>query len=254
MREIQVLDGCEEFEFPGGPAGALVLHGFTSSPQVVRPLGEGLAAAGIGALGPRLPGHGTTWQDSNRYSARDWVETVDDSVARLKERTDQVFVVGFSFGAALALDLAARRPDDVAGMVLVAPFLFTRDPRRFLAPAMAVATRSIPGVGNDIAHPTNREVAYERVPSRSAYSMIRFCARTKRLVPTITQPILILHSHNDHTAIPANAQYIHDNVGSDDKELVWYERSYHILPLDHDADDVIRRTTSFIQERSRSAV
>lgn len=250
MADVEVLKGCEEFDLGQGSTGALVLHGFTSSPQVVRPLGERLADAGLRALGPRLPGHGTTWQDCNRYAAADWVEMVETFFDRLRDETDKMFIVGFSFGAALALDLAARRAEDVAGLVLISPFLFTTDPKRFLAPALAVAVKSIPGVGNDIAHPTNREVVYDRFPSRSGYAMMRFAKRTKASVPTVRQPILIMHSRTDNTAPPANARYIHDNVGSSDKELVWYDRSRHVLPLDVDADDVAQRTVAFIQKRT----
>lgn len=254
MSRIDVIEGCEDFTLGDGRTGALVLHGFTSSPQVVRPLGERLADAGLRVVGPRLPGHGTTWQDCNRYGHADWAEAVGTAFEKLRAETEHTFVVGFSFGAALALDLAARKGDEVAGIVAIAPFLFTKDPRRFLAPAMAIATRSIPGVGNDIAHPTNREVVYERFPSRSGYKMMRFARRAKSALPRVSQPILIMHSRTDNTAPPDNSRYIHDNVSSRDKELVWYDRSRHVLPLDNDADDVAERTIDFIQQRARSAV
>ena len=35
-----ILPGAESFFLPGGPTGVLLLHGFTSSPAEVRPLGE----------------------------------------------------------------------------------------------------------------------------------------------------------------------------------------------------------------------
>jgi carboxylesterase len=45
------------FALPGaGRGAALCLHGLTGTPYQVRPIGEALAAAGIAAIGPALPG------------------------------------------------------------------------------------------------------------------------------------------------------------------------------------------------------
>jgi carboxylesterase len=59
-----VLSGAEAFAFPGGDVGVLLLHGFTGSPQGLRPWGEALRDDGRTILCPLLPGHGThveTW-------------------------------------------------------------------------------------------------------------------------------------------------------------------------------------------------
>ena len=57
------LPGTEPFEHTGGPVGVLLCHGFTGSPQTLRPWAEYLAQQGLTVSLPRLPGHGTTWQD-----------------------------------------------------------------------------------------------------------------------------------------------------------------------------------------------
>ena len=54
-----VLPGAEPWSAPGGPHGALVLHGFTGCPQSMRGLAQALAAAGFAVELPLLPGHGT---------------------------------------------------------------------------------------------------------------------------------------------------------------------------------------------------
>src|SRR5262249_18340656 len=57
---------------PAGPvAGVLLLHGFGASPNSLRPWGEALAGAGMAVSIPRLPGHGTRWQDLNRSTDAD---------------------------------------------------------------------------------------------------------------------------------------------------------------------------------------
>ncbi|MDQ1443332.1 MAG: carboxylesterase, partial [Acidimicrobiaceae bacterium] len=54
MSDVAVLPGAEPFSAPGGPHGALVLHGFTGSPQSMRGVAQALADAGFAVELPRL--------------------------------------------------------------------------------------------------------------------------------------------------------------------------------------------------------
>ncbi|HEX2240474.1 MAG TPA: alpha/beta fold hydrolase [Actinomycetota bacterium] len=251
MKTAKVLEGAEEFSLGEGPVGALIIHGFTSSPQVVRPIGAYLAERGIHAVAPRLPGHGTTWQDLGTCNERQWVEAVDSAFEELAATKEEVFIVGFSFGAALGIDLAARKQERVAGLATLASFLGTKDPRRFLAPVMSRVLKSIPGVGNDTADPEgDREIVYDRVPTAAVQCMLRFTKRARRALPQINCPLLVIHGRNDHTAPPLWAQVIHDTASSEKKDLVWLERSFHVLPFDYDREELLSRTFDFIKEHS----
>jgi carboxylesterase len=249
-----VLEGAEEFALGDGPVGALLIHGFTSSPQNMRALGAYLADRGIATVGIRLPGHGTTWQDLNTRTAADWVEAVKLGYEQLSRGRDEVFLVALSFGAALALDFAARHPGEVSGLVTLGGFVRTKDPRRLFAPVIGRLAASLPGISNDIADPAGRELAYDRLPAAAAASMLALIRRVRRRLGEVRCPILVMHGRNDHTVHPDNARLIYDSVSSPDKELVWCERSYHVITLDYDKDDVFHRTYRFIKERSRHAL
>lgn len=251
---IRVLEGAEEFALGDGPTGALLVHGYTGSPQSMRPLGEYLAERGVAVLGPRLPGHGTTWEDLAPTTHADWTDAVETAFTRMAAERDEVFLVGLSFGGALCLDLAARYPDRVAGIVTLAGFVRSHDPRRFFARTIRRLVRSVPGVANDIADPDQREIAYDRLPTTSTYWMLRFLRRARMGLAAVTSPILVVHSRNDHTVHPSNANLIYDSVSSEDKEIVWLDRSYHVITLDMDRDEVFRRTFEFIRDRARNAV
>ena len=58
-----LIPGAEAWSADGGPAGVLVIHGFTGNPGSMRGLAEALAAAGFTVDLPRLPGHGTKVED-----------------------------------------------------------------------------------------------------------------------------------------------------------------------------------------------
>ena len=251
MQELKILEGAEEFALGSGRTGALLVHGFTGSPQSLRALGEHLAAQGLAVVGVRLPGHGTTWEDLNTRTAREWAETVEAAFDKMRVECDQVFLVGLSFGGTLVLDLAARRPDEVAGVVTLAGFVHTNDPRRFLAPVIRFMAKALPGVGNDICDPDSRELCYDKLPTAAAYSMLRFVKGTRESLSRITSPVLVMHGRNDHTVHPGNAPMIYEGISSVDKQIAWMERSYHVITLDYDKDDVYRRTVEFMKERSR---
>ncbi|HEX2050486.1 MAG TPA: alpha/beta fold hydrolase [Actinomycetota bacterium] len=245
-----VLAGAEEFSLPGGPVGALLVHGFTGSPQALRPLGEHLAARGVAVEGIRLPGHGTTWQDLDRRTSGEWVEAVDAGLDAVTARSERTFVVALSFGAALAIDLAARRPRDVDGLVTLAGLVYTKDPRRHLAPVIRRLVRSLPGVANDIADPDARELAYDRLPTAAAHAMLRFVRRARAALPAVQCPVLVMHGRHDRTVAPGNAEVIARSVSSRDVELVWLDRSRHVVTLDYDRAEVYDRTYRFIAARA----
>ncbi|MDQ4144408.1 MAG: alpha/beta fold hydrolase [Actinomycetota bacterium] len=251
MSKIEVLEGADAFTLEGGSTGALLVHGFTGSPQGMLALGQHLNQAGVTVVAPRLPGHGTSWEDLGTRTHEDWSGAVEEAFDDLVARCDEVFVVGLSFGASLSIDLAARRRGRVAGLVLLASYVITKDPRRFFAPAIRFVLQSLPGVANDIADPEMREIAYDRIPTKAAYSMLQFTRRARRALPSVTCPTLIIHSRNDHTAHPDNAQVIYDELGTTDKEIVWLERSYHVITVDLEREQVYERTLAFIKENAR---
>lgn len=99
-----------------GPPGAprlLALHGLTGHGQRWRHLAE-QHLPGVAVAAPDLIGHGrSTW-------SAPW--TIDANAAALAALvTEPVVVVAHSFGCAVALRLAADRPDLVAGLVLLDP-------------------------------------------------------------------------------------------------------------------------------------
>ena len=241
----KVRPGAEPFRLGASPAGALLLHGFTGSPASMRPLGEFLAADGVTVAGPLLPGHGTAdWNDLATATVDAWTAAADGGLDTLAA-CETVTVVGLSMGACLALDLAARRPDRVRGIVLVNPYV--RDPRLFLAGGLRLFVRSVKGVGNDIKKPGQDEVCSERVPVRTLVQVRRLHRLVLEALPSVTQPLLVLRSDEDHIVDASNAALIMDRVGSTEPELIRLTNSYHVATLDYDADTIDERTLAFVR-------
>ncbi|MDQ3612494.1 MAG: alpha/beta fold hydrolase, partial [Actinomycetota bacterium] len=152
-----VLPGAEPVDLPGGPVGALLCHGFTGTTQSIRPWAEHLAAAGLTVKAPRLPGHGTRWQDLNGTGFADWYAELERSFDDLLGRCESVFVMGLSMGGTLALRLAELRADRVAGLVVVNASLATERRDLKLAPTLSRVLASVPAIGSDIKKPGRTE-------------------------------------------------------------------------------------------------
>lgn len=253
MSEPPIIEGAEAFELGEGSSAVLLIHGFTSSPQALRGLGEHLASRGLAVIAPRLAGHGTTWQDLNDKGAADWRHGVQLAYDEAIGGRDEVFMVGLSFGAALALDFVERHPGRVAGLVTLAGMVHSNDPRRVLAPIISHLVPSVSGVGNDIAEAGRHEIAYDRLPTLATRRMLRLLREVRGGLDYVRCPVLIMHSRNDHTVHPGNAQMIYDRVSSGDREITWLERPYHVLTLDYHRAKVFAATFEFIKEHSRHA-
>lgn len=87
--------------------GVLCIHGFTGSPNDMRPLGEALARQGYSAYAPVLPGHGGLPHKIKGYGWHDWVEAARDALRKLCKTHAHVFIAGLSMGGLITLHLAA---------------------------------------------------------------------------------------------------------------------------------------------------
>ncbi|MDQ3710135.1 MAG: alpha/beta fold hydrolase [Actinomycetota bacterium] len=230
---------------PAGELGVLLVHGFTGNPVSLRPLGEGLADRGFAVELPRLPGHGTHWRDLQRTSWGDWVGEATAAFERLRGRTRAQVVAGLSMGGTIALHLAETRSEEVAGVVVINPWLFSTDRRLKALPLLKLAVPGIPGIGNDIARPGGDEKPYATTPLRALASVLRLQVNVRERLGQVTAPILIFTSRQDHVVEPDNSALVLSSVGSTDKEQRWLERSYHVATLDYDAGEIIQATGDF---------
>ncbi|MDO8307127.1 MAG: alpha/beta fold hydrolase [Actinomycetota bacterium] len=244
---MAIVPGAEPWSSDGDSVGILVLHGFTGSPKSVRPWGEALSAEGWTVRVPRLPGHGTTWQEMNRTTWQDWYAEAERNLRELQDRCGHVFVMGLSMGGSLALRLAEEHGGSITGLALVNPAVHTERPDRFLLPVVQLFIPSFPGISNDIAKPGQDEGAYDKVPLKAMHSLTALWRLVKEDIASIDRPLLLFRSAQDHVVEPSNAEYILSHVSSTDIEEVVLADSFHVATLDHDAEVIHRDSIAFVR-------
>jgi carboxylesterase len=246
-----VLPGAEPFSRDGDDLGFLLCHGFTGSPQSLRPWAQVLADAGHSVRLPRLPGHGTSWQEMNRTRWPDWYAVVEQAFLELRPLCRTVIVGGLSMGGSLALRLAEQHPlpgRGVDGLVLVNPAVRFEDRRLVALPVLRWLVGSMPGVGNDIKLDGARELAYDRAPLHALNSMLRMWREVIRDLPGVTQPVLIYRSPEDHVVPASSTALIRERISSAKVTEELCADSYHVATLDHDAERIFAGSLAFAMD------
>lgn len=247
-----MLPGAEPASFPGGPHGALVLHGFTGSPQGLRGLAEAFAGAGFATELPRLPGHGTTVDDLAATGWDDWAAAADAAYTDLAGRCDKVVVAGLSMGGTLTAWLGATHPE-IAGLVLVNAAV-----EPMAAPMVDVlrqtvegGTDRIPAIGNDIAEDGQAEISYGETPLRPLLTLVDTQDSLVARLGDIACPVLAFVSAQDHVVAPTWVEYLAERVAGPVEKVV-LERSYHVATLDFDRAEIERRSVEFARKVTAS--
>ncbi|HEX3825101.1 MAG TPA: alpha/beta fold hydrolase [Mycobacteriales bacterium] len=233
-----------------GPIGAVLCHGFTGMPGSMRPWAEGLAAAGLTVRVPLLPGHGTRWQDANQVGWEDWYAELERAVDEVRARCRRTFVMGLSMGGTLVTRLAEQRGSDISGVVVVNGSLFTTRKDAKLLPLLRRVVPSLPPIGSDIKKAGVSEPAYDRLPVKAAWQLSKLWALTNADLASLTQPLLVMTSREDHVVEPENSERLMTGTGSNDKRQLWLEDSFHVATLDNDLPVIIDESLAFIQAHS----
>ena len=249
---MAILPGAEPFNHDGSDVGVLLCHGFTGTPQSLRPWGEYLADRGYSVRLPLLPGHGTTWQAMNHTRWEDWYACVDTAFRQLHETSERVVVCGLSMGGALALQLAQGHGPRISGLVLVNPAVKFDDPRTLLLPVLKHVVGSLGAIGNDVKKEGVTELAYTRTPLKAAHSQLVAWQSVVRDLPEVTQPVLLLRSPQDHVEPASSSALILSRISSRDVTEILLEDSYHVATIDNDAPRIFDESAKFIERTTQT--
>jgi carboxylesterase len=251
---MTILPGAGAYWFEGNDVGCLLVHGFTGTPQNVRPLADYLARRGLAVSAPRMPGHGTTAADLDRTGPEDWLGAAELALSEMQERCSTVFVAGISMGGTITLELARRHPDLAGIVVMAAPVQalealepLVNDPNRPVtvpAPwsAVGVLTEDV-GVGG---------IAYLEMPLGALERGMGLMSEVRQGLPEITVPTLLIYGDADQIVDKANGPFILDNIGAGDKSLLALPDSSHEVTLDVDRERVMIEVYDFIRGHSKA--
>jgi carboxylesterase len=250
MSSVASVVDAAAFDLGDGRDAALCLHGLTGTPYEIRPIAEALAAHGVRAVGPLLPGHGGAHEVLAGARHGDWIDAVASAHRELRARHERVFVVGLSLGGLLALCHAADADVDALAVIGTPLRLGTR-----LSALLPLARRVTPYFpkrrGSDIrdAAARARHPSMAVMPAASVIELVRLQGRVRAALHRVQAPLLVAHGSLDATAHPRNAQEIAASVSSAERELLWLPNSGHVVPVDHDGPELARAVVDFLTRK-----
>lgn len=205
---------------------ALLSHGLSDSPYSMRAVGEHLQGQGFTVLGLRVPGHGTVPAHLAVTRWRDFQKAYQLAVVAMAAKRrpgEPLILVGYSNGAALAVDYASRALEDDSlpradGLILISPAVQVSAAAAFARLQLAMA--QLPGLDKlgwtDIVAEYD-PYKYNTFPVYAGEQIYRLTSQLqKRLQRQSEQgllqgfpPLLVFHSLADATIAP---QTVHDGL------------------------------------------
>jgi len=234
--------------------GILLCHGYMAAPAEVKTLAEYLGRKGYWVYAPRLKGHGTAPEDLASRSYKEWISSLEDGFLLMRNTCRHVVVGGFSTGAALALELAART-HDIAGVFAVATPLRLQYAASRLAPVVDTWNRLMKRVHwedakrefveNQAEHP---HINYSRNPIAGVRELERLMDVIEPKLADIKIPAMVIQSQEDPVVNPKGSERIFQRLGSVDKRYLAFNFKRHGILLGDGSQSVHRAIGDFIDQ------
>lgn len=226
--------------------GCLIIHGFTGGPYEVDPLREYLQEHTDWKIDvPVLTGHGKEL-DLKDVPYEVWIEDAEKAYKQLAEICDTIYVVGFSMGGMIASYLAGKYHIDKLVLLSTA--------RKYLSfKYLSYYVGKMIGDGfkgklqkNDMF--LHYKSKFGQVPLRSNIEFMKLVNETKNYLADIKSPVLIAQGKKDGMVPKRTVYALEEEIGSDDKEVVFFEESHHLICLGDNAPVLVQMIYEFLTE------
>jgi carboxylesterase len=214
-------------------------------------LAEKFHEHGYTVSAPLLPGHGTQPEDLNHIHWQDWVQTGRETLEKLFETCEQVFVAGESLGGVLALYLASTEPR-AAGVLLYAPAIRTLMSKLDYL-KLYLGAPFVTQVGRDSLDCADVWQGYPGLPLKGIIQLMRFQSAVRGRLSHIDQPVLVFQGRKDTTVAPEAGEIIFEGISSEIKAHHWMENSSHVIVLDVELEQVAALSIQFIEQVLKQA-
>lgn len=224
-------------------ANLLCIHGICCDSRIFDYSGRNLASFGYDVYAIDLPGCGNSEGERGDYPFDDTTRCINEFVQELKQKDEQLFMLGFSLGGLHTLWYASQYPDQIDGLILCAPLLRVKGVKidrrtqpslaKFLATYMKYAIipkakldlgEVVPDAFSESASEELRYMKNDKLCNfilSHRYAVNLFLRRASRIeeFSKTHVPTLILHGSDDWLVMPEQSRFLLHKLHSTDKEL-----------------------------------
>ena len=222
--------------------GYLVIHGFGGSKYEVEPFTDHLAEKGCEVACPMLKGHTGKRQDMKNATYKDWIDSAEQELLKLKERFHEIVIIGFSMGGLIAVNLACIH-EIKAVITINTPIYYWN--------FKIVLHNLIDDIMNKSSNNFNRYFkAGKKSPIVAMYNFQLLLAQTKPKINQIHCPFLIMQAEDDDTVRTRSVDFIYSNLTSEYKKVKLYNKGGHLILRSQTANQVIADIDAFLYSLS----
>ena len=256
-------------------ATVILIHGLTGTPNEMRYTANSLNRKGYSIVCPRLANHGEPMAILKRTTWQDFYQSVKEAFISIESSAGgaPIFVAGLCMGALLGLLLADEFGDRVAGVSCLSVTLFYDGwsvpwQRCFLPLAYWTPIKHFfyfkeePPYGIKDGTIRRRvhqyyskatlddlegvmESGYPYVPVTLLYQNHLLVKWVMKRLPSIKVSVQLIQAKDDDTTSVKNSEFVYDRIGSEVKEMVLLEDSYHLITIDRERDKVATKIDEF---------
>lgn len=249
-----LIQNAEEFTIQGSNETCwYMIHGYTSTPDELRELATEINKEfNETVFVTRLNGHGEVPSHILDLDLYDWFEQTSSEFDKLSEYCKEINLVGFSFGGALSTRLAEER--ETGRVYLLAPYIFANYEIYFIikleiyidmvSESLKYSKKAKVGQINS-PEGLSKHITYINMPYAPIKNSKQFFKDIKENLNLIEEPVLLQQSKNDRASSIKSSEYIFDHISSENKKIIIFEKSNHILIADYDKEDVINNIIDF---------
>lgn len=243
------MDLKKPYKFKGtNNIGCLLIHGFTSTPAVMYPLAQVLKKEGYTVKAVLLSGHGTKPEDLLDVSYMNWYDDVEKAYEELLYECEEVIVIGHSMGGLLALMLASRY--NIGKLICLACALKPNNKwvkytgiLKYLKKYTAWKSSN-----NESIEQSQYNLAYKTFPVHAVHQLHLTTKVANDCLKKVKSNTLIIQDKYDKQVKREAAEIIYNNIGSEEKELVWLENATHSLTIGPKKEEVFEAILNFIKK------
>jgi carboxylesterase len=85
------------------------------------------------------------------------------------------------------------------------------------------------------------------IPGRYLWAAEKLMGFVRRSLPLVKADTLVIHSIDDETASPKNAELILQNITAEFRKPIWLGDCYHIITVDNEREIVTNETVEFLK-------
>ncbi|XP_060737219.1 monoglyceride lipase isoform X2 [Tachysurus vachellii] len=196
---------------------------------------------------------------------RDCLQHID--LIRTRYPSLPVFILGHSMGGAISILTVCERPQDFAGVVLIAPMIqmnpesatpfkvFLAKVLNHMAPGLSIGSIDPKLVSRDPkqvqAYESDELVYHGGLRVSFGMQLMAASSRIATELPNISWPFLLLHGTADKLCDIRGSHLMHNQAKSTDKKIKVYDGAYHALhhELPETAESVLQEVITWIIER-----